>query len=197
MNDKKTCFVIMPFSKTTEKHNEKYWDSLFSEFIKPPVENLGYNCIRSHAHPSNIMKEILDNIYKADLILAVLTDENPNVFYELGISHTLPKKTIMLLEEGHKIPFDIRSYGVVYYKDDYSDVNVKDFEKKLRDFITKINDPKTVSNPVAEFVKPKSTVLDDIKSSWEFEEEHNKHIGRELKEMSTWPKNRKQHKTKR
>src|SRR5215472_18313332 len=102
----KHCFVIMPFSTIGTKHTAKYWDKLFSNFIKPAVDNLGYTCKRSTADPGNIMKAIINELVNSDVVLAVLTDYNPNVWYELGTRHSLKHGTIMMLERGQDIPFD-------------------------------------------------------------------------------------------
>ena len=109
----KHCFVIMPYSTTGDKHTTKYWDRFFSNFIKPAVENLGYTCKRSSADPGNIMKAIVSELVNSDLVLAVLTDYNPNVLYELGTRHSLKHGTIMMLETGQHIPFDISSTFLV------------------------------------------------------------------------------------
>lgn len=114
--DKKKCFVIMPFSQTTEKHNETYWTELF-EIIKRIMEENNYDCVRSEAGPYKLFTNIVNNIDESDFVVAVLTDFNVNVWYELGIRHTLKNGTLMLLEEGNKIPFDINDFGVVFYKD--------------------------------------------------------------------------------
>jgi hypothetical protein len=50
---------------------------------------------------------MLGGIVNSDLVLAVLTDYNPNVWYELGTRHSLRHGTIMMLERGQKIPIDI------------------------------------------------------------------------------------------
>jgi hypothetical protein len=118
----KHCFVIMPFSKTKGKRTAKYWDDFFSNFIKPAVENLGYTCKRSNAKPGNIMKAIVNDLVNSDVVLAVLTDYNANVLYELGTRHSLKRGTIMMLERGQKIPFDIAQYGVIYYYIQYSTI---------------------------------------------------------------------------
>jgi hypothetical protein len=96
----KRCFVIMPFSDT-ENHKESYWTNLFEKFIKPSVESLGlgYDCKRSEARSTNIIKDILRELLKADVVIAVLTDFNPNVWYELGTRHALCRGTIMVIEE--------------------------------------------------------------------------------------------------
>ncbi len=131
----KYCFVIMPFLKTKGKHTDKYWDAFFSDFIKPAVENLGYTCKRSSAQPGNIMKAIVNDLVNSDLVLAVLTDYNPNVLYELGTRHSLKHGTIMMLQRGQNIPFDIAQYGVLFYQ---KAAGVPKFQENLRIFIEKI-----------------------------------------------------------
>ena len=146
----KRCFVIMPFSATTEKHTSSYWDNFFFKFVKPSIEKLGYSCSRSKAHPSNIIKDILKELLNADLVLAVLTDFNANVWHELGIRHALRKGTIMMIEEGQKLPFDISQYGVIKYEDTIS--GASDFEEKLRSFIQKIEIDEPADSPAIDFL---------------------------------------------
>lgn len=112
----KRCFVIMPFSKTIDKHDEEYW-TIFFETIKKVMEENGYSCTRSEVGPYKLFSNIIKNIESSDIVIAVLTDFNSNVWYELGIRHTLRIGTIMLLQEGQKVPFDISDYGIIFYKD--------------------------------------------------------------------------------
>lgn len=114
--DKKKCFVIMPFSQTTVTHTEKYWTTFFS-IIKEIMEAHGYACIRSEVGPYKLFSNIVSNIESSDLVVAVLTDFNANVWYELGIRHTLKTGTIMLLQDGQKPPFDIGDFGIIFYED--------------------------------------------------------------------------------
>lgn len=132
----KHCFVIMPFSTTGDKHTIEYWNDFFSDFIKSSVENLGYTCTRCSAQPGNIMKAIVNELVTSDVVLAVLTDYNPNVWYELGARHSLRHGTIMMLESGQDIPFDLKHYGVIYYDDKAA--GVPKFQENLRGFIQKI-----------------------------------------------------------
>lgn len=114
--DKKKCFVIMPFSKTTEKHDEAYWTEFF-ETLQKIMEEKNYTTIRSEVGPYKLFSNIVENIESSDIVIAVLTDFNANVWYELGIRHTLKTGTIMLLQEGQKAPFDISDFGIIFYKD--------------------------------------------------------------------------------
>lgn len=110
------CFVIMPFSKTVEEHDEEYW-TIFFDTIKNIMEKKGFSCTRSEVGPYKLFSNIIKNIENSDVVIAVLTDFNSNVWYELGIRHTLRIGTIMLLQEGQKVPFDITDFGIIFYKD--------------------------------------------------------------------------------
>jgi CheY-like chemotaxis protein len=166
----KHCFVIMPFSQTTEKHTEKYWTDFFDKFIKPSLEKFGYSCRRSQAQPSNIIKDILTELLDADLVLAVLTDFNANVWYELGIRHARRRGTIMIIEEGQKLPFDISHYGVIKYTDTIS--GGTDFEGEIRRFVGKIENSRSADSPVMEFQKS-VTESDYHQMAQDLEEKYN------------------------
>ncbi len=145
----KRCFVIMPFSKTTEEHTEEYWTEFFNQFIRPTVENIGYECVRSAARPKNIIKGILEELVNADIVLAVLTDFNPNVWYELGTRHAIRSGTIMIIEEGQRIPFDINQYGLITYTDRIA--KRSEFEKHLKFFIEDIEKYFEFDSPAQDF----------------------------------------------
>lgn len=145
----KKCFVIMPFSKTKGKHNKKYWTQFFEEFIKPALDKHGYKAHRSTATPESIIKGIVQHLQSSNLVLAVLTDCNPNVWYELGLRHSLRKGTIMIIEEDQEIPFDLSAYGVLHY----SDKDPEKFTNELKDHIDQAKTGKP-DNPVADFLDP-------------------------------------------
>jgi CheY-like chemotaxis protein len=155
----KRCFVIMPFSETSPKHTEDYWTHFFTGFLKPQFEKLGYTCIRSQAQPSNIISEVLNELFAASLVLAVLTDHNANVWYELGIRHVLSRGTIMIMEKAQHLPFDISHYGVLTYED--SITAALEFEEKLKQFVERIERDRPADGPVNDFLGPEiSATLD-------------------------------------
>ncbi|MCL2774314.1 MAG: response regulator [Oscillospiraceae bacterium] len=146
---KSTCFVIMPFSATTEKHTESYWDSFF-EVIKREIELQGFACTRSETGPYHMVKHIIEKIHDSDIVIAVLTDMNPNVWYELGIRHSLKNGTLMLLENGQQIPFDISSYGLIKYSDGISLANT--LAKEIHLYINKLNENIHFDSPVMDYL---------------------------------------------
>jgi hypothetical protein len=97
------CLVLMPFRKKLESH--------FS-IIKECGERLGFTVYRvdTHRFSGNIIEAIAKALSKADLIVADLTGNNPNVLYELALAHSLGKKVLMVTNDRNTIPFDISMY---------------------------------------------------------------------------------------
>lgn len=131
------CFVIMPFSKTVEKHDEEYW-TIFFDTIKKIMEENGYICTRSEVGPYKLFSNIIRNMENSDVVIAVLTDFNSNVWYELGIRHALRTGTIMLLQEGQKIPFDISDFGIIFYRDSIG--LEQRMKKSIEAYLNKLDD---------------------------------------------------------
>jgi ActR/RegA family two-component response regulator len=152
----KKCFVIMPFSKT-RSCDENQWRDIFDNTIKPAVEELGLNyvCTRANLVIGNIIKDILDNLNKADVVIADMTDRNPNVFYELGVRHALRNTTVLITQNIDDIPFDLQHYAALQY--DWKTKNgKKEFREKIRTVFAEIEkDPtdKNVMSPVWEYLK--------------------------------------------
>src|SRR3989338_7979199 len=96
----KTCFVIMPFSKTNST-SERNWTIIYEKIIRPAVEesNVGFVCKRSKANRGNLVKDIINDLNESDIVIADMTDHNPNVCYELGIRHGLNTGTILLAQK--------------------------------------------------------------------------------------------------
>lgn len=133
----KKCFVIMPFSKTVDNHDEEYWTSFF-DIIKRIMEGNGYSCTRSEVGPYKLFSNIVKNIENSDIVIAILTDFNSNVWYELGIRHTLKTGTIMLLQEGQKPSFDIGDFGIIFYKD--SIALEQGIKSSIEEYLNKLDD---------------------------------------------------------
>jgi hypothetical protein len=108
--DPNLCFVIMPFGR-------KHLDKAYRIAVVPAAEDLGLQALRADHGPEEIMEGIWIRMLRARVIVADVTDENPNVMYELGIAHALGKP-ILLLSAGSDrgITFDLRRYRHIFYK---------------------------------------------------------------------------------
>lgn len=110
-----TCFVISPFGEP--------FDSYFSHIVKPALEECGLYAKRGDSlyRPSTIVDDIWQGIKDAKLLIAELTDRNPNVFYELGLAHAISKPVILIAKSLDDVPFDLRSIRVLIYDKDHPD----------------------------------------------------------------------------
>jgi len=148
--DKKLIFVITPIG---EKGSEKYkkYDAIFKTMIKPAIDSVdsSFRILRADhiSQPGSFIKDILEHIQNAYIVIANLTDLNPNVFYELGVRHALSKRTIMITEDINSLPSDLKEYRAISY---YPDITtIEEFKDNLAKTITEIlNNPDKSDNPV-------------------------------------------------
>lgn len=147
----------MPFS-TTASCTEEKWTWIFENVFKPAVEGAGldYECRRSVATRGNIVASILEELDDAYVVLADLTDHNANVFYELGVRHSLKDRTILVAQRSNDIPFDLQAYAYHVY-------NYKTHEgqaalaQKLAQLLADIDaNPDRPDNPVSDFLRKPS-----------------------------------------
>ena len=67
-----------------------------------------------------VMEDVYEGIVRARLVVAECTGRNPNVLYELGMAHTLGKRTALLSQNEADIPFDLRRFRFCIYQDNSS-----------------------------------------------------------------------------
>ncbi len=128
----KSCFVICPFESASGELD--HGDEFIAEIVRPVVKNLGYEIIRGHrtnydiAIPNDIDRCLVD----ADLVVADLTDANPNVMYELGKRHAVGGQCVQFTGGSPEaLPFDIRFQRTITYQ--FGDFDVlEDARRALR-----------------------------------------------------------------
>jgi hypothetical protein len=111
LSERPRAFVAMPF--------EEPFNTMYREVIQPEGERLGLDVVRVDqlTGPGIIFEDIKREISESKVVIAEITAPNQNVFYELGYAHALNKPTILLARRGRELPFDIRSYRVIFYDD--------------------------------------------------------------------------------
>jgi hypothetical protein len=110
--DEDLCFVLMPF--------KELFDTIYEDHIKPTVERLEGHSLRCRRaddiyRVGPFMDDVWEQTCRARFLIAELTGRNPNVFYELGIAHTVGKKVIMLTQTMEDVPADLRHHRVIPY----------------------------------------------------------------------------------
>ncbi len=150
----KKCFVLMPFAES--------YREIYEEVYKTVCKKNGLYCWRVDeiALPTSITNDIVQGIAEADIIIADLTSKNANVFYELGIAHTIGAQVIMTSQSISDIPFDIVHYRVIIYEQTISGSKILADKltqaiKELLVVFERINNPvqEVLSNKILKFNK--------------------------------------------
>jgi len=104
------AFVVMKFDEP--------YNSFYEHVIRPVAQELGFAAVRADDvyRPGIILQDIITQIEESDVIIAEITPENANVFYELGYAHAMGKPTIILAEKGRPLPFDVSGYRCIFYE---------------------------------------------------------------------------------
>lgn len=123
--DKKMVFLLTPFSKDNI-------DVYIS--TKEICSECGLNLYRGDEEftHEDILANIIKYIVKSRVVVANIDGKNPNVFYELGIAHSLGKPTILISKSIENAPFDIQQNRIVLYN------NAEDLKIKLSKELSRI-----------------------------------------------------------
>jgi tetratricopeptide (TPR) repeat protein len=109
------CFVAMPFGI---KEGIDF-NGVYADLIKPALEGAGFEVFRAdeETRAGEIRKDMFQELLLADLVVADLSIDNPNVWYELGVRHALRARgVIQILTGRERIPFDIATDRALRYR---------------------------------------------------------------------------------
>lgn len=122
--DSQLCFVLMPF--------DAKFQPIYEDHIRPTIQGTGLRCERADEIKgiNHITIDIWERINRCRFLIAELTDQNPNVFYELGLAHALGKDVIIITQSMNFVPFDIKSLRCIVY--DVTARGTKKLEADLR-----------------------------------------------------------------
>ncbi len=157
--DDKIAFVIAPIGEP-DSNTRKRSDQILKYIIEPVTSEIGFVAIRADkiTKPGIITTQIIDHIINDPLVIADLTDHNPNVMYELALRHVLKKPVVQLIAEDQILPFDISANRTIKldYKDLDSVQRAKDDLKKQIEEV--IKNPNLVDSPISQAI-----TLDSLK----------------------------------
>lgn len=112
----KTVFVVSPIGSPGSIESVKASHAL--EYIirqALPLPDWDVKRADEEPDPGSITHMVIKRIIESDLIVADLTDHNPNVFYELAVAHGYRKPVVTIITEGQMPPFDIVDLRTVFY----------------------------------------------------------------------------------
>ena len=120
------CFVIGPYGEKDSK-TRKWSDFLFSKVIEPVLSDQ-YQVQRTIDSPESgqISSRIKRDLNSARLVIADLTADNPNVYYELGFRHAIERPFIHLVRaDNPKLPFDLQDFEAIQVQANYMEIAVQ------------------------------------------------------------------------
>ena len=149
-DNRKTCFVIAPIGEP-ESETRKRSDQVLQEIIRPAVESKGYTAIRADAisKPGIVTSQVIQHVVDDSLVLADMTERNPNVFYEMAVRHLYRRPLIQIAERDESIPFDLAATRTVLF--DHHDSHYVAARTEIEEQITALEaTPSTNSeNPIS------------------------------------------------
>lgn len=100
--------VMMPF--------DAGFDEVYRA-IRRGVEAGGFRCQRADEiwERAEVIDDVVSLIDRSSVVICDCTGRNANVFYEMGIAHTLGREVIPITQAEADIPFDIRHIRHVRY----------------------------------------------------------------------------------
>ncbi len=151
-----TCFVLMPFGE--------WFDRYYKDIYVPAIKEAGFEPLRADSlfNSGSVIEQIWQQIRKAKVLLADLTGKNPNVFYELGLAHAVPKPVVFVAGNIEDVPFDVRHLRVVTF-----DVREPSWSDRLRRDITaylksaRAEPERTIPQPFRDGVSPEDLVEEE------------------------------------
>lgn len=114
--ERKTAFVISPIGTQGSDTFSRFKLSL-EYVIKKALPATKWDVIRAdlESSPDSITGKVISRIVESDLIVADLSNHNPNVFYELAVAHGYKRPVVHIMEEGQRVPFDVGDQRVIFY----------------------------------------------------------------------------------
>lgn len=121
----KKCFIVCPIGADGSDIRKRS-DTLFKHVISPVCTECNFDPIRIDKENTNgsLTDEIISHICNEDLVIADITDSNPNAFYEIGYRAAISKPSIHLMSKDSSIPFDVSYIRTFEY--DLSDLDSVD-----------------------------------------------------------------------
>jgi len=121
-----TCLVSMPL--------EAYWSESLWAHLQEVLKVNGFDSLRAEAlFSENNLEATWTQLNEVDLIIADLTYKHPDVFYKLGVAHTLGKRILIISQHARDIPKDFEQFPLVVY-----DNNIRGLEllaEQLADWV--------------------------------------------------------------
>ena len=152
----KNCFIVTAIGESGTPTRERS-DNVYKYLIAPVCEELGYRPVRvDHVNAvDNINETVINYLKTAPMVIADMTEHNPNAFYELGFRQARELPLVPIIKVGERLPFDVITTRTVFY-----DTDVAKIEESKENLRAKIQSFENFEMP--ESRAERSLTLDDL-----------------------------------
>jgi hypothetical protein len=139
VNLARECFVVMPYgSKPFPDGSGRRYDfeKVWRVLITRAVREAGMAPVRSDQRMTSgiVHSEMFRDLRDRDVVLADLSLDNPNVFYELGVRHVMSAGgTVLICRRDAKLPFDVGLSRVIFYDFDGQSFDWEEVERAVKE----------------------------------------------------------------
>jgi len=136
--DRKTCFLVCPIGENGSEIRRRS-DDLLELIIEPVCNESGYDIVIAYKILANdrINDSIMKYLNESELVIDDVSQNNANVFYELGYRTATGKPIIQISAEGTALPFDVYNIRTHFYDIDNTK-KINSFKKNLFQVIQSI-----------------------------------------------------------
>jgi hypothetical protein len=136
-SSKLTAFVILPFVERDTKHPSGFFAEVLRSLITPSAKESGFTVKTANRQGSDVIQStIVNDLDEADLVIADLTEHNPNVMFELGFRMAQDKPVVLLKALGTGPLFDVDNMLRVFeYNPNLWQTTIEKDLPSLREFI--------------------------------------------------------------
>ena len=150
------CFYVTPIGEEGSEQR-KHSDLFLGSIVEPALEQFGLKVIRADAidKPGTITRQIIDYLLRSRLVIADLSFQNPNVFYELAIRHAARLPVVQIIRASDRVPFDVQQIRTI--RIDTSDIyslvpKIDTYRSEISSQVRRaLEDPDSVDNPITTF----------------------------------------------
>ena len=118
-----TAFFVTPFSAESTGEDQETFEKI-QNAVRSAADAVGVAMIRADDifEPGVVIEQIEKAIHDADIVVALCTGKNPNVFYELGMARVVGHRPVLIARDSSDLPFDVQHLRALLYEGSLQDL---------------------------------------------------------------------------
>ena len=131
-------------------------DKVFEDIIEPAARECDYEAKRADMlpRPGIITSQIIQHLIEDPLVIADLSERNPNVFYELAIRHVTRKPVVQIIDSNEELPFDVVVTNTIPFNYMKQDSAAQCKQKIVQQIMAVEADPSQIDAPFSFIIDP-------------------------------------------